>query len=154
MTEPVTILAGPRATGTGFDRRSSKTRVGRFTASGPRTGSRVGTRRSSVLLKKIDDLLDSDPDYRKELERAQRVTSLRQQLIDLREKEIQPSFPDASQASGLLRQVLLDEFVRRRPRTKEDWFKFIPYELRSQTDSKQVGQYLSRVLNIIPFSSE
>jgi very-short-patch-repair endonuclease len=106
------------------------------------------------LLKKIDDLLASDPDYRKELERAQRVTSLRQQLIDLREKEIKPSFPDSSAESGLLRQVLLDEFVRRRPRTKEDWFRFIPYDMRSQTDLKQVGQYLGRVLDIISSSYE
>ena len=105
------------------------------------------------LLKRIDDLLTSDPDYRKDLERAQRVTSLRQQLIELREKEIKPSFPDALAESGLLRQVLLDEFVRRRPRTKEDWFRF-PYDLRSQTDSKQVGQYLSRVLDIITGSYE
>lgn len=54
--------------------------------------------------------------------------------------------------SGLLRQVLLDEFVRRRPRTKDDWFRFIPYDLRSQTDSRQVGQYLSRVLDMITSS--
>jgi len=106
------------------------------------------------LLKKIDDLLNSDPDYLKEVERAHKVTSLRQQLIDLRENEIKPSFPDSPPESGLLRQVLLDEFVRRRPRTKEDWFKLISYDLRSQTDSKQVGQYLGRVLDIIASSYE
>lgn len=101
------------------------------------------------LLKRIDETLNSDPDYRKELERAHRVTSLRQQLIDLREKEINPSFPDTSAERGLLRQILLDEFVRRRPRTKDDWFRLISYDLRSETDSKQVGQYLGRVLDII-----
>jgi hypothetical protein len=52
----------------------------------------------------------------------------------------------------LLRQVLLDEFVRRRPRTKEDWFRLISYDLRSHTDSRQVGQYLGRVLEIIKSS--
>ena len=104
------------------------------------------------LLKRIDDLLNSDPDYRSELERAHRVTSLRQQLIDLRDKEIVPAFPDSPADGGLLRQALLDEFVRRRPRTKEDWFRLISFDLRSQTDSKQVGQYLGRVLEIITSS--
>src|SRR4029077_20810444 len=77
------------------------------------------------LLKRIDDLLNSDPDYRKELERAHRVTSLRQRLIELRETEIRLAFPDSSGESELLRPVLLDELVRRRPRTKEDWFRLI-----------------------------
>lgn len=106
------------------------------------------------LLKKIDDLLNSDPDYRRELERALKVTSLRQQLIDLRDKEIAAAFPEPPAESGLLRQALLDEFVRRRPRTKEDWFRLISYDLRSQTDSKEVGQYLGRVLEIIASSYE
>jgi hypothetical protein len=72
----------------------------------------------------------------------------------LREKEITTSFPDTPAERGLLRQILLDEFVRRRPRTKEDWFRLISYDLRSQTDSKQVGQYLGAVLGIIASTYE
>jgi hypothetical protein len=72
---------------------------------------------------------------------AHEVTSLRQQLIELRENEVKRAFPDSIDESGLLRPILLDELVRRRPRTKEDWFRLISYDLRSQTDSKQVGQY-------------
>jgi len=106
------------------------------------------------LIKRIDDLLNSDPDYRKDLERAQRVASLGQQLVDLRDQEIKTSFPDSAPESGLLRKALLDEFVRRRPRTKSEWFQLISYDLRSQTDSKQVGQYLDRVLGIIAGSYE
>jgi very-short-patch-repair endonuclease len=106
------------------------------------------------LLKKIEDLLNSDPDYRKEVERAGRVKSLKQQLIDLREKEIKTSFPNAPAESELLRPMLLDEFVRRRPRKKDEWFRLISYELRSQTDSKQVGQYLGKVLDIIASTVE
>jgi very-short-patch-repair endonuclease len=72
------------------------------------------------LLKKIDDLLNSDPDYCKEVERAHRVTSLRQQLIDLRETELQASFPDLPTESGLLRPALCSRTCsrnrRRRPR--------------------------------------
>lgn len=106
------------------------------------------------LLKRIDDLLNSDPDYLEELERAKRVTSLRQQLVDVREQEIKASFPDAPSEIGLLRPLLLDEFVRRRPRTRNEWFQMIPYDLRSETDSKQVGQYLERVLAVIASSYE
>jgi very-short-patch-repair endonuclease len=106
------------------------------------------------LLKRIEDLLNSDPEYRGELERLRRVASLRQQLIDLRDKEIKPAFSDAPAENGLLRPAILDELIRRRPRTKDDWFRVIPYELRSQTDSKQVGQYLGRVLDIIGGSYE
>jgi very-short-patch-repair endonuclease len=104
------------------------------------------------LLKRIEDLLNSDPDYRLEMERAQRVASVRQQLINLSE-EVKIAFPDSPAASGLLRQALLDEFVRRRPRTRNEWFQ-ISYDLRSQTDSKQVGQYLDRVLSIISSSCD
>ncbi len=104
------------------------------------------------LLKRIEDLLNSDPEHRKEMERAQRVTSLRQQLIDLRDGEIKRSFPDSSPEHCLLRQAVLDELVRRRPRTKEEWFRMISHDLRSQTDSKQVGQFLGRVLDIIDTS--
>lgn len=106
------------------------------------------------LLKRIDDLLNSDADYRKELERAQRVDSLRQQLVNLRDTDIKAAFPESGSGDGLLRQVVLDELVRRRPRTRIDWFNMISYELRSQTDAKQVGQYLDKVLNIIANSYE
>lgn len=106
------------------------------------------------LLKRIDELLKSDPDYLKEVERAKRVASLRQRLVDLRDQELKISFPDSPPENGLLRQVLLDEFVRRRPRTRNEWFKMISYDLRSQTDSKQVGQYLDRVLDVIASSYE
>ena len=106
------------------------------------------------LLKRIDDLLSSDPEHRKEVERAQTVTSLRQKLIELRDNDIKGSFPDSPAEACLLRQAILDELVRRRPRTKEDWFRVISYDMRSQTDSKQVGQYLGKVLEIINGSFE
>ncbi len=106
------------------------------------------------LFKRIEELLASDPDHRRAMERAQRVTSLRQRLIDLRDKEIRMAFPEAPPEKCLLRQALLDELVRRCPKTKDEWFKLISYELRSGTDSKQVGQYLDGVLNIIANSFE
>jgi hypothetical protein len=48
-----------------------------------------------------------------------------------------------------LREDLLEEFIEKRPRTKDDWFRKIPEQMRSRVDSKQVGKYLDRVLEII-----
>jgi very-short-patch-repair endonuclease len=101
------------------------------------------------LLKRIEELLSFDPEYRKEKEAARNVASLRQKLIDLRDREINVSFPDASPDHCLLRKAVLEELIRKMPRSREDWFRMIPGEMRSNTDSKQVGQFLGRVLDII-----
>ncbi|MGA8025796.1 MAG: hypothetical protein WB992_01535 [Bryobacteraceae bacterium] len=42
-----------------------------------------------------------------------------------------------------------DEFIRERPKTRGDWFRTISQHSRTNIDSKQVGQYLDRVLEII-----
>lgn len=104
------------------------------------------------LLRRIEEILAADPDHLREVERAQRVTSLRQQLIDLRENEIRPAFPDSPDSGRLLRHAVLDELVRKRPRTKDEWFKAISVDLRSGTDARQVGRYLPRVLGLIASS--
>jgi len=106
------------------------------------------------LLKYVEGTLATDPDYLSEQGKKQRAESLRQQLIDLRESEIKAAFPDSPQEKGLLRDALLDEFTSRRPRTRDDWFRLVSQELRSSTDSKQVGQFLPRVLAIIMGSCE
>jgi len=48
-----------------------------------------------------------------------------------------------------LRQALLDELIEKRPKTRDDWFRKIPQNLRISVDSRQVGKYLDRVLDII-----
>jgi very-short-patch-repair endonuclease len=106
------------------------------------------------LLKYLEATLVADPDYVKERGKRQRVESLRQQLIDLRENEIKTAFPESPRGKGLLRDALLEEFARRRPRTRDEWFRLVPQELRSSTDSKQVGQFLPKVLAIIKSSYE
>jgi hypothetical protein len=70
-------------------------------------------------------------------------------LIILREKEIKPEFPESPPESGLLRKSLLDEFVEKRPKTRDDWFRKFPQHLRVSIDSRQTGKYLDRVLEII-----
>lgn len=101
------------------------------------------------LLQRVRELLMSDPAYRRELERVDKIESLRRCLITLRESEIKPAFPESLPEKGLLRKTLLDEFMLKRPKTKTEWFAKIPQELRASVDSKQVSQYLDRVLEVI-----
>jgi hypothetical protein len=63
--------------------------------------------------------------------------------------EIKTTFPDTPPEKGLLKKNLLDEFVQKRPKTRDDWFRSIPQHFRANVDSKQVGKYLDRVLAII-----
>jgi len=101
------------------------------------------------LLRTIQELLEKDPAYRKDQEQGLRIEYLRQRLIALRDTEITPAFPDSPVEKGLLHKDLLDEFVQKRPKTKDDWFRKIPQDLRVRVDSKQVGKYLDRVLEIL-----
>jgi very-short-patch-repair endonuclease len=101
------------------------------------------------LLRHIEELLANDPDYRRQGEKTWRVESLRQQLLDLRENEIRTAFPGSPPEKCLLRDQLLEEFIRARPKTRDDWFRMISHDLRSRTDSKQVAQFLARVLEVI-----
>jgi very-short-patch-repair endonuclease len=101
------------------------------------------------LMQRIQELLDADPAYRKEQERIGRIESLRHRLVTLRDNEIKPLFPQSPAEKGLLQNSLLEEFIQKRPKTKDDWFRKIPQDLRTSVDSKQVGQYLDRVLEII-----
>src|SRR5258708_7737210 len=101
------------------------------------------------LLRRITDLLEADPAYQIEKQRISRDEALRQDLITLREEEIKPVFPQSSAEKSLLRRDLLEEFVEKRPKTKDEWFNRIPAPLRAGVDSKQVSKYLDRVLQII-----
>src|SRR5262249_34062589 len=101
------------------------------------------------LVARVEDLLSRDPDYSREKQKAQRADLLRARLCELRDFEIQQAFPDSDPEKCLLRQALVDEFVRRKPRTRDDWFRVIAPELRSATDAKQVGRFLPRVFEII-----
>ncbi|MGA3241825.1 MAG: AAA domain-containing protein [Bryobacteraceae bacterium] len=101
------------------------------------------------LLRHIYDILERDPDYQIEKQKVSRTEALRQRLVTMREEEINPAFPDSSAEKGLLQKDLLEEFIENRPKTRDDWFRRIPQQLRTNVDSKQVGRYLDRVLEII-----
>src|SRR5579885_2265744 len=101
------------------------------------------------LLARIEDLLARDPDYQQQKQKAQRGEALRSRLVDLLDREIRPAFAGSDPERCLLRPTLMDEFIRRKPRSRDDWFRLITPELRSGTDPKQVGHFLPRVLEII-----
>lgn len=100
------------------------------------------------LLQHIETILSADPDYQREQTKEARTEVLRQALIGIR-ADIEKDFPDTPPARRLLRDNLLEELMLRRPTSKDDWFRKISPELRTGTEAKQVGKYLSRVLEAI-----
>jgi hypothetical protein len=62
------------------------------------------------------------------------------------------AFPTSPPDEGLLRPSLLEEFLDKRPTTRDEWFRKIPQHLRTTVDSKQVSQYLDRILQLIASS--
>jgi very-short-patch-repair endonuclease len=108
----------------------------------------------SRLLEKLQSLLDGDAEHQLAVQRAKKVSSLRSRLIALRDHELRVSFPDSSPEGGLLRDSLLDTFVLKRPRTRDEWFRVMSYDQRAQTDARQVGKYLDTVLQIIDDCSD
>jgi very-short-patch-repair endonuclease len=101
------------------------------------------------LLRRIEEILESDPAYTKEQAKANRAEQLRQRLITLRDSEIRVAFPDTPAEKCLLNQALLDEFLQKKPKTRDDWFRRISQPARTNVDSKQVGKYLDTVLQAI-----
>lgn len=71
---------------------------------------------------------------------------LREELIEYRQANILPSFPDESK--GLLREAILDLLVKNKPTAREEFYTVIPIELRQHTDSKQL-QFLDDIFEII-----
>ena len=101
------------------------------------------------LLSKVSALLGTDPLHRVVVTQADRARALRQELCKLRESEVLVAFPDAPTQFGILRDDMLDRFVATRPKTKNDWFRIFPPDVRSSLDSRQVSKYLDRILEII-----
>src|SRR5947199_3371672 len=86
-----------------------------------------------------EELLRQDPVYQKQQENANRSISLRQQLFALRDTEILTAFPDTPVEKGLLSSSLVDELMRKRPKTRAEGCSKISQELRTKVDSKQVS---------------
>ena len=83
---------------------------------------------------------------RQEVVAEKAVKSLREELVEYRQTNIAPNFPD--QTKGILRDEVLDRLVRFFPLTREEFYKAVPMNLRQHTDSQQM-QYLDDILEII-----
>jgi hypothetical protein len=73
----------------------------------------------------------------------------RAKLIELREKEIKRTFPNAKANAGLLRKTLLDRLIDEAVEDEEDFERLIPREVRVATDPDQIAAYLSPIVQIL-----
>jgi very-short-patch-repair endonuclease len=104
---------------------------------------------SKRLLAYIESLLAQDPRVSACRAKEAKAAALRHRLVEFREKTIRAAFSDVDPARCLLRDSMIDALVRYRPSSKDEWFRRIPLDLRSGTDSAQVGRFLNDVLGII-----
>jgi very-short-patch-repair endonuclease len=103
----------------------------------------------SKVKSRLEALLYADIDYRQDRARIKRTISLKERLEELRDKEIHAEFSEIPANKGLLCDELMKFFIEKRPKTREDWFRRAPLEVRMNVDSRQVARYLDRVLSIV-----
>jgi len=72
----------------------------------------------------------------------------RAQLIELREKVIQPAHPEVPRQLGILRKTLLDALLYHRPTNRLQWEEYISVELRRDIPPSHL-QYLDQILVIL-----
>jgi very-short-patch-repair endonuclease len=101
------------------------------------------------LLSYIESLVSQDPKVSARRAVQNKATALRQRLLEFREKTIRAEFPDTEPARCLLRDAMIEELVRCRPSTSDEWFRRIPLDLRAGTDSAQVARFVGDVLTIV-----
>lgn len=82
----------------------------------------------------------------KSLVKAKTDVDLRETLLHFRRMNIEPTFPD--QTKGILRDELLEYFVKNKPTTKEEFRNKIPLKLRENTDGNQT-QFFDDIFEII-----
>ena len=82
-----------------------------------------------------------------EEEEKQSSDFLEEALHRFWQEEIQPRFPDRSKS--ILSEKMVNEFVKGRPITENQWFVKTPQDLRVRIDPKQRNEFLDDILNII-----
>lgn len=70
-------------------------------------------------------------------------------LVQLREEQLIPAFPDVDRSAGLLRKAMLEVLLRDRPTTAEEFQERTPSHLSSQTDDAQLRIFGERVFAIL-----
>lgn len=71
---------------------------------------------------------------------------LRKELLHFRKVNIEPSFRE--QSNGILREEMIEAFVKFKPTSKEEFHSCVLRALRENTDSQQ-GQFLNDIFQII-----
>ena len=77
------------------------------------------------------------------------VEEARKKLVDLRENEIKPAFPDSDPLKGILRESMLEALLKHRPNNKNEWSSRIPLSLREESDGKQAREFLPKIFEIL-----
>jgi very-short-patch-repair endonuclease len=72
----------------------------------------------------------------------------RERLLELR-AEMQEAMPSVKEREALLRDDLLDVLLHMRPRTRDEWIKKIPMDLRIDTDGEHVKRFLPEVFKVL-----
>ena len=101
------------------------------------------------LIGTIAEILGTDPDALRERTRINRTSVLIERLVEFRENSLKPAFPESSPQECLLNDALIEQFVKWKPKTRDEWFRKIPVELRTAIESKQVGRFLNDILRIV-----
>jgi very-short-patch-repair endonuclease len=101
------------------------------------------------LIAHVKSLIDQDPKVKAARTEGDNIAVLRKCLVEFRDKMIQKAFPNSDPNRCLLRDQMINEFMKCRPTTRDEWFRRIPHGLRSGTESEQVGRFLGDVLGII-----
>jgi very-short-patch-repair endonuclease/preprotein translocase subunit Sec61beta len=70
-------------------------------------------------------------------------------LLETVRDEIQREFSSSDQSASLLREEMLECLLREKPRTRDEWLRKVPLELRLDTDGEQLQVYLPRVLETL-----
>jgi hypothetical protein len=90
--------------------------------------------------------------FQTQSERRTREQRLRADLIALRD-EMRQENPTVVENRELLNDAIIDLFIRRKPRTRNEWFREIPLHLRQAVEPSLVAGYLDRILGVISSSS-
>lgn len=95
---------------------------------------------------------DDEPDTAVRARQATSYISIdeaREQLVNLRENAINIENPDADRTRGLLRNEMLECLLTALPTDEDEFRKFVPQELRMETDGAQLTKYGTQVFDIL-----
>lgn len=76
------------------------------------------------------------------------IADARAKLIEMRETRIFKEHPRANPAACVLRNEMIDALLRHRPIDRGEWMDRIPFDLRVDTDGRQLD-YLDDILDIV-----